>query len=181
MRHDDAGDGGSAKNGADTIRDGQPVLVVLSGLPTFTICSTLTVANWPICGTPFTTSSPRTPPPVVRQIRWERTPAGDRAAGGKDPHDDKVFALVVWPTLGPPWRPRTPQTTRALDAARPREGPHTTSEREGGRAVLKRSQCVRLTPTFSCRAINRRARGARSITCRPGCCNATLGRRRIEA
>jgi len=36
--------------------------VVLSGLPTFTICSTLTVANWLICGTPFTRSSPRTPP-----------------------------------------------------------------------------------------------------------------------
>ena len=38
-----------------------------------------------------------------------------------------------------------------------------------------------LTPEFSCRAINKRARGARSINSRPVCCNATLGRRRMDA
>ena len=37
------------------------------------------------------------------------------------------------------------------------------------------------TPKFSCRAINQRARGACSINSRPVCCNATLGRRHVEA
>jgi hypothetical protein len=45
MRHDDAGDGGSATMALIRFAMVSQFSVVLSGLPTFTICPTVTVAN----------------------------------------------------------------------------------------------------------------------------------------
>jgi hypothetical protein len=58
--------------------------------------------------------------PVVRQIRWGRTPAGDRAAGGKDAHERQGFragglAKTRFTVRGDQERRRQ---TRTLDAAR---------------------------------------------------------------
>jgi hypothetical protein len=104
MRHDDAATAGSAKMALVRLATVSQFSMVISGLPTFTLCSTVAVANWLICGTPFTRSSPRPPPPrqfdssVGDEPRPEIAPPVERT----HPSGKALALLVVWPKLGPP-------------------------------------------------------------------------------